>query len=278
MSNKNIDDLEAVDEKFLRSIFSDAHAKPPVELLYLETGNIPIRFILKSRRINFLHYILNDRDDSFLSNVFRAQCDQPVKGDWITTVREDMEELGLKLTFEQIKSFNKEAFKTKVKEHVITSALEYLKNLQQTHSKSRPLTYTKLELQDYLKADSDMKKRDKVFTFYSRSRMLDLKCNFKSIHKDLKCRLCGKHEENQEGLLICQLLREQSDTFTGNYSDIFSQDRAKICNTPMTLKTKFEKFQLHQVHGQANTNGQPSAAPSNNVNIVNVSGNDGDMD
>ena len=36
----------------------------------------------------------------------------------------------------------------------------------------------------------------------------------------------------------------------------------------MTIKTKFEKFQLHQVHGQAITN----------VNIVDVSGHDGDMD
>ena len=169
-------------------------------------------------------------------------------------------------------------FKEKVKEHVKRSALEYLQNLQQTHSKSRSLTYTKLDLQDYLKADSDMKIREKAFTFYLRSRMIDLKCNFKSIHTDLKCRLCGKHEENQEGLLICEVLREQSDT-TADYSDIFCQDKAKICTTAMTLKRKFEKFEHYQVHGQTTLNGQPSAAPSNIVKIVNdeLNVNDGDM-
>ena len=48
----------------------------------------------------------------------------------------------------------------------------------------------------------------------------------------------------------------------------------------MTLKRKFEKFEHYQVHGQATINGQPSAAPSNNVKIVNdeLNVNDGDMD
>ena len=90
---------------------------------------------------------------------------EPVKGDWITTVKEDIEELDLNLTFEQIKAFTKETFKEKVKEHVKASALKYLQNLQQTHSKSKPLIYTKLEVQDYLKADSDMTTREKAFTF-----------------------------------------------------------------------------------------------------------------
>ena len=268
LSNKNIEDLEAVDEKFLRSIFSDANVKTPLELLYLETGNIPIRFILKSRRINFLHYILNDKDNSLLSSIFRAQCNQPVKGDWITTVREDIKELDINLTFEQIKSFSKEAFKEKVKNHVKSSALKFLQNLQQTHSKSKPCVYTKLELQDYLKADNDMTRKEKAFTFHLRSRMLDLKCNFKSLHKDLKCRLCDNHEENQEGLMICLALKDKDETFSGSYSDIFSQDKNKITNTAVVLKKKFEKFQHLQVHGQVIIIiDQPSAAASANIDI-----------
>ena len=78
--------------------------------------------------------------------------------------------------------------------------------------------------------------------------MLDLKCNFKSVHKDLKCRICGQHEENQEGLLICQALKGKDATT--NYSDLFSQDKNKIRTTAMILKEKFEKFQHLQVHGQ----------------------------
>ena len=144
LSKKNIEDLESVDEQFLRNIFQEAHkktsmlAKTPLELLYLETGCLPIRFILQSRRLNFLHYILNDREDSLLSNVFRAQCDLPVKGDWITTVKEDLQELNINLSFDQIRVQTKDEFKTTVKQIVREKALEYLQNLQKDRTTASP--------------------------------------------------------------------------------------------------------------------------------------------
>ena len=105
LTPNNIKDLETLDEQFLRSMFYESHsktsslAKTPLELLYLETGCIPIRFILKSRRVNFLHYILSDKEESLLSNFFRAQCDNPEKGDWVTSVQNDLKELELDITF-----------------------------------------------------------------------------------------------------------------------------------------------------------------------------------
>ena len=103
----------------------------------METGCIPIRFILKSRRVNFLHYILSDKEESLLSNIFRAQCDNPVKGDWVTTVQNDLKELELDISFEQIKAFTKDEFRIKEKKLVRRKAFEYLQNLQQTHSSDK---------------------------------------------------------------------------------------------------------------------------------------------
>ena len=54
VSKKEIENLEKVDEALLRKVFS-AQCKTPLEVLYLESGNIPIRFILMSRRLDFLH-------------------------------------------------------------------------------------------------------------------------------------------------------------------------------------------------------------------------------
>ena len=177
------------------------------------------------------------------------------------------------------------AFKVLIKEKVKSSALKYLQNLQQTHSKSKTLIYTKLDLQEYLKADSLMTRKEKSFTFQARSRMLDLRCNFKSVHNVLKCRLCDSHEENQQGLLSCQALWEQSDKSKANYSDLLSQDKNKIRDTALILKMKYEKFQHLQVHGQTKdkSHSQPSAASSDNLNavndnIVNVYDDDEDMD
>ena len=179
LTKKNIEDLEAIDETFLRNIFCGAHAKTPLETLYLETGCVPIRFILKSRRLNFLHYILSDKEDSLLSNVFRAQCGNPVKGDWVHTIKKDLEELEINLSFEEIKANTKEQFKRVVKEHVNEKAFEYLKNLQQTHSKAKPIQYEKFSLQNYLRADNKLTTKEKSFTFAARTRMLELRANFK---------------------------------------------------------------------------------------------------
>merc|ERR1712026_630621 len=85
LTKKEISDLESVDEILLRKVFS-AHSKTPIEAFYLESGNIPIRFILMPRRLNFLHYIMNEDDNSLLKKFFKAQMEFPVKGDWVTMV------------------------------------------------------------------------------------------------------------------------------------------------------------------------------------------------
>ena len=97
VTKKEISSLESVDETLIRKIFA-AHSKTPLELLYLETGNIPIRFILKARRLGYLWYILHEDDDTLLQTVFKAQCDKPVAGDWVNTVKEDLKDIDLDIS------------------------------------------------------------------------------------------------------------------------------------------------------------------------------------
>ena len=114
---KEISSLESVDEMLLRKIFS-AHSKTPLELLYLESGNIPIRFILKAKRINFLWYILNEDASCLLHRVFQAQCENPVQGDWVKTVTDDIKEIDLKMNFKDIQKMSEKSFKNLVKSKV----------------------------------------------------------------------------------------------------------------------------------------------------------------
>ena len=72
LTQKEISELEIVDEILLWKIFS-AHSKTPKEALYLGSGNVPIRFILMARRVNFLHYIMNEEEESLLNRFFKAQ-------------------------------------------------------------------------------------------------------------------------------------------------------------------------------------------------------------
>ena len=52
VTQANIDLLESVDESLLRRVL-DSPMSTPKEMLYLELGIVPIRFIIKMRRLNF---------------------------------------------------------------------------------------------------------------------------------------------------------------------------------------------------------------------------------
>ena len=54
ISSKDVMVLEKVDQALLRGLIG-AHSKTPVEALYLETNSVPLRYILKCRRIIYLH-------------------------------------------------------------------------------------------------------------------------------------------------------------------------------------------------------------------------------
>ena len=81
VKDSDIELLEDVDEFFLRSIFR-AHSKTPLEFLHLETGTIPIRLIIASRRVNYLHHILTRPENELIFRVFQAQKQSPSKGDF----------------------------------------------------------------------------------------------------------------------------------------------------------------------------------------------------
>ena len=188
------------------------------------------RYHRKSRRINFLWYLLHDIEGSLLKNFFQAQCEQPIRGDWVSTVREDLSDLKINMSFEEIQNTSKEGFKKLVKEKVNEAALDYLKSLQKTHSKSKNLKYSELCLQQYLKSKtSKMTIMEKSFAFAARSRTIDVNYYKSRGQKDLKCRLGCDEEENQAHLLLCKALAG-SDIVKDvpNHDDIYVNDVPKI--------------------------------------------------
>ena len=104
-----MNDLEKVDEFLLRKILG-APSKTPIEYLYLETATIPIEFILKSRRVNYLYSILTRNESELINRVYKAQKRRPIKDDWYVTVQQDLKDLSIDLTEEQIKSMSKQKY------------------------------------------------------------------------------------------------------------------------------------------------------------------------
>ena len=124
---EEIELLEQVDEMLLRKIL-EVGKSCPKEMLYLETGSWPIRFIIMSRRLMFLHYILNEDEKSLLKQVLNAQIADPVRNDWILTVREDLEELEIMLEFDNIQELSKHSFKTFIHKKIEHCVLNYTVN------------------------------------------------------------------------------------------------------------------------------------------------------
>ena len=131
LTEKNLADIEAVDEQLLRDILY-AHAKTAKELHYLDTGALPVRYVILSRRLNFLHYILCKNEDTLLRKFFEAQCVHPIKGDWASTVTKDLESVGLKMSFEEIRNCSKDIFKETVKKAVRSKAFRSLIEAKET--------------------------------------------------------------------------------------------------------------------------------------------------
>ena len=127
VSEQNLRKMEKIDESLLRKIIN-AHSKTAIEALYLELGCFPIRFHLMSKRVNYLHYILNFKKSDLLSKFFEAQSKNPTKGDWILQVIEDLNSLGISTDFDKIRKYKKNTFKNLVKEKTKSLALKYLNN------------------------------------------------------------------------------------------------------------------------------------------------------
>ena len=206
--------LEKIDHSLLRSILG-AHKGTPKDLLYLETGTIPIRWILLQRRVNFLKHILSRDKDELLRKVYEAQKSNPVMGDFAKIVEKDLEKIGLSHEDVAQESFTKKALKKELSESVRSAAfVEMIQSLQRS-TKGKNMRYNQLQIQDYLGSGLFSNEEQRLF-FAIRTRCVKgIKTNFPNMHKvcrhcPLNCDSEKPHEDSQEHLLECPALGEKS--------------------------------------------------------------------
>ena len=173
----DIDALESVDEGLLRKIL-EAPMSTPIEMLYLELGVVPIRFIIKERRLNFLWYLLNEDKESLVNMFLTKQLESPVSGDWGQTCLKNLEELNIQMTIKEIEKMPEQSFRKLVRKQIVEKALEYLNKQKGKHSKVLHLNHPRLETQSYLEAHEHSIQESR-FLFALRSRMVDVKANYR---------------------------------------------------------------------------------------------------
>ena len=108
--------------------------------------------------------------------------------------------------------------------------MEYLDDKKIVHSKGKNIEYDQLEKQPYI-TDASFSSEEKQILFKLRTRMVEVKENFKSRHSDTICSLCFDHVESQKYLLDCPvLINNCSDLYNDSfvkYEDLFSSEIEK---------------------------------------------------
>ena len=243
LTSSDLKELEAVDEMLLRRIL-ECPVSTPREMLYLELGVIPIRYIIIKRRLNFLQYILKEDRNSLIYTFLRAQLENPTTNDWGETVNRDLNEIDMKLEISEIEAMPKATFTAKVKEMVDKVALRNLNKEKQKHSKVSHIHHSKIEMEGYLKPNqSAISVQEANFLFTLRTRMLDIKGNYKGKYNDVICPCCKLEEDYQQHLLSCNYLNTDGAVVGSlpEYSDLFDKSVTKQVNLARLLKQLFQK-------------------------------------
>lgn len=150
ITRNTIRPLESVDQHLLRQLLG-AHGKTPLEFLYLETGCIPLMYIIMSRRLIYLKEILSRPEDELIQRMYRSQKSRPKQGDWCEMVKSDFDMLRVHMSDEVIASMGTKSYKSYIKSMAKKAAFEELMNIQASHSKVKDITYENNgKPQDYL--------------------------------------------------------------------------------------------------------------------------------
>ena len=130
----------------------------------------------------------------------------PVKTDWCTQVKIEMDELGIEDNFENLKTLSKYKMSKMVKEAYKSKAFDDLLEKQSTYSKGNELVYGEFKMRGYL-SNQNIKSTNKKLIFSLRSRMFNVKQYYKGTNLfDMTCPCCRTELDTQRHLIFCSKL------------------------------------------------------------------------
>jgi hypothetical protein len=106
------------------------------------------------------------------------------------------------------------------------------------HSKMASVNYETLKIQPYF-IDGSLNSGDVKLLFSLRTRMVNVRCNYKNSYDIHCCPLCESDEDTQEHLLVCPTINPRPPEVV--YTDIFCDDQVKRNETLRALKDALER-------------------------------------
>ena len=99
-----------IDHHILRLI-TGSQSKVQVEMLYVETSQVPVKDVISVRRLLYLHEILTRPTSELILQIYSAMKENPLKDDWIHLIYKYMNKYDIDLSDEQISLLRKQDFK-----------------------------------------------------------------------------------------------------------------------------------------------------------------------
>ena len=236
----NIDKLERIDSIFFNKLFR-VTSSCPREAFYLETGAIPFRLIIRSRRLKYLHHLVTRSDTELLSQIFYAQWRNPLKNDWVENVKDDLRYFDLNTDLLWIKTTSKNKFKKLVNEKLRSIAWVELNDRKSEHENISNLKYLSLGIQKYL-TDKSLSKNQVQLLFKSRNRMTIYWENYKGWKLKRTCPLCNEADklDTQLHSFSCAEILKTIKIDGIRFSDIYSD------NISLQLAKTIEKIEVYR--------------------------------
>ena len=205
LTKNSVKELEIVDHYLLRAILG-AHAKVPIEHMFLETGCLPIPYVISVRRLCYLQTILKRHTSEVTRRVYDSQRENPHPGEWCELVDRDKKMINLHLSDNEIANMDCLGFKKLVKRSVRNAAFKDLETLKESHEKVKKNKYNNLNKpQEYISSNLFNNTEVSLLCALRSRTVRGIRDNFPYLvyGGDASCPVCAIHQDTQEHVLEC---------------------------------------------------------------------------
>ena len=146
--------------------------------MYLDGGQVPARYQIQRYKLNFLQYILQQKETSILFTMLEAQKKQPVRGDWFSECIKILQSFDINISLQDINDMTRKQFRRITKDKCEQTAFIELIKKKDKGSKGATLIYGKrLQMADYLCPNIHLSVEEQRQIFQIRSKINPLPSN-----------------------------------------------------------------------------------------------------
>ena len=174
-----------------------------------------------------------------------AHCDSPTRNEWVSNIKETLQNIGLNMIFEELKNTKSFVFKKIVDKKGKSAACKYL--ISKVKSKGKEIKFSEyLECQGYLIPNNILTVHEQRTIFLFRSKMNSIKYNLSENYKLKELCVC-RGEMNYSHLYECKSLNPCERKVP--YNNIFSGRLSELKYLIDILKEnvlKYENYTMSQ--------------------------------